>query len=192
MQRVISVFDKEGLQAGYRFSQSIDEQMKQQQAQVGLFCVCIRALLLYIGSLLHMKQQQAQVKFNWNVLSIEWLYLGNILGLWRLRTCGAGGVQQSLPSPARNRNQGGPHSQKSLFVVAYIVDILVGWPLRMSVKQGGGGGGIPWGSLLAGAHSEKYPRVAFCTVSRLLHWVFRISRGPKFWKVFSSCILCSK
>jgi hypothetical protein len=64
VQRVISVFDKEGLQAGYRFSQSIDEQMKQQQAQVGLFCVCIRALLLYIGSLLHMKQQQAQVKFN--------------------------------------------------------------------------------------------------------------------------------
>ena len=60
VQRIISVFDKEGLQAGYRFSQSIDEQMKQQQAQVGFFCVCIRPHLLHIGSLLQMKQLQAQ------------------------------------------------------------------------------------------------------------------------------------
>jgi hypothetical protein len=81
VQRVNSVFDKEGLQAGYRFSQSIDEQMKQQQAQVGLFCVCIKALLLYTGSHLQMRQQQAQAEFNWNVLSIECLYIGNILGL---------------------------------------------------------------------------------------------------------------
>eukprot|EP00802_Teleaulax_amphioxeia_P021736 Tamp_22113.p1 GENE.Tamp_22113~~Tamp_22113.p1 ORF type:complete len:263 (-),score=48.26 Tamp_22113:319-1044(-) len=32
-KRVESVFDVEGLQAGYRFSQSFDEQMKQQRAQ---------------------------------------------------------------------------------------------------------------------------------------------------------------